>query len=502
MIGIAARAAPLFDFGGRLLRQWPTEDGYFMLTIARNLAIGRGFAVAGGEIPTNGTQPLTTLIWSGLFWAADGDRSGGVFLVLLLEVAISIATAYLVFALARHVFALSARAESIAWLASAAWFASPLVVPNSMNCLETGAYGMIAVAVGLVFIRESDELWSWKKTALVGVLLGVAFWVRNDACFLILAACLTHVWIGLPEGRDVVQARFTRTLVFGSISVLIASPWLIFNYVSFGSIMPVSGRAESLTSSFGSNLDVLPPVMLEYVFGVLPIPHSVQETLPVIAASVVGLLAMSAVALVAWGRARRRLRVMMVFAGLYALGLCSFYGLYFGAGWFMARYLFPLSGFMMVFWAAMVFHLAGRARAVAVAHALVPVAAGLLAVVITGLHVRVYRQGEQHMHFQVVKWLEEHVDADTWVGAIQTGTIGFFHDRTINLDGKVNIAAYEAMRDARIGEYVAYDTKIRYLADWAGLVDWMNMKPIADNFEVSVHRPAENLAVLTRKKAK
>ena len=46
-----------------MLRQWPTEDGYLMLTIARNMALGNGMSTADGELPTNGTQPLATTIW-------------------------------------------------------------------------------------------------------------------------------------------------------------------------------------------------------------------------------------------------------------------------------------------------------------------------------------------------------------------------------------------------------------------------------------------------------
>ena len=53
-IGFISRVLPLLDQDGRVIRQFPTEDGYLMLTIARNMALGHGMSTAGGTIPTNG----------------------------------------------------------------------------------------------------------------------------------------------------------------------------------------------------------------------------------------------------------------------------------------------------------------------------------------------------------------------------------------------------------------------------------------------------------------
>ena len=77
-VGFVARVLPLFDFGGRLLQQFPTEDGYLMLTIGRNVALGHGMSTADGTIPTNGTQPLFNLIEALCFWLVGADRRGGV----------------------------------------------------------------------------------------------------------------------------------------------------------------------------------------------------------------------------------------------------------------------------------------------------------------------------------------------------------------------------------------------------------------------------------------
>jgi hypothetical protein len=45
-VGAATRLVPILDGSTRLLRQFPTEDGYLMMTIARSIALGRGMTTA------------------------------------------------------------------------------------------------------------------------------------------------------------------------------------------------------------------------------------------------------------------------------------------------------------------------------------------------------------------------------------------------------------------------------------------------------------------------
>jgi hypothetical protein len=94
--------------------------------------------------------------------------------------------------------------------------------------------------------------------------------------------------------------------------------------------------------------------------------------------------------------------------------------------------------------------------------------------------------------------VQKNVPDDTWVGATQTGTLGFYHDRTINLDGKVNPAAYYAAAEDRAPAYIA-STQVRYLADWGGILHWMHEPEIRAEFEVLVDDPERNLGVLARK---
>jgi hypothetical protein len=102
-------------------------------------------------------------------------------------------------------------------------------------------------------------------------------------------------------------------------------------------------------------------------------------------------------------------------------------------------------------------------------------------------------------HFQVVAWVNHNVPAETWVGAVQTGTLGYWHDRTINLDGKVNPEALQARRErGSVLDYVVA-SRISYLADWVGIAGWVDTGSFGEHFEVIVKDPVANLSVLRRR---
>lgn len=497
-IGAIVRVVPLLDQGGRVFRQYPTEDGYLMLTIARNLASGLGMSTAGGLHPTNGTQPLATFLWSFCFWLVGGDRHAGVFAVQLLQLAIASATAYLIFRLGTRLLGDDPEGRAQAGLGAVCWYASPIVVPHSMNCLETGLYGLCLTVCFLVLFAEGRRdlrarLLHW---ALVGAALGVAFWARNDAILLCNAVAIVHLVCGFGERSTPLRGRLVELSTAGLVVLVLALPWLLYNQLRFGSLMPVSGQSEAFGAAFGENLPAVAPNLLEYLLLVVPIPGTLIARGWVMALSsvlAVALFVMLSRHAVGW-RARPRLAYRL--GAVLMLLLVSFYGLFFGAGYFLSRYLFALSPLLALLWGSAAYAAFARLR-----QHNVPMAA-TVSTALVGMalvcHARAYVQGSHHPHFQVVEWVAQNVPETTWVGAIQTGTLGFFHDRTINLDGKVNAEALHARKADRVPEYVV-QSEITYLVDWSEILRWNALPPIAQHFSTLVDRPEDNLAVLRRK---
>jgi hypothetical protein len=499
IIGTVVRALPLFDPHGRALRQFASEDGYLMLTIARNLAIGNGLSVENGLTLTNGTQPLMTFVYAAVFWLVGGDKVWGVVLVQALGIAIGLVGAWLLYKVGLRLLHGRRNASSLAAIAAAAWYVAPIGARYTQNCLETGAAAVLPMGVGLLFLRSSpgpNQNWSIPRCLALGGLLGVAFLVRNDTVLLSGAVCLTLLLSGLRGGAVSFGRRILEAGTVGTTALVIASPWLAFNYIAFGHLVPVSGISQGANIPLGYNLSQVPSILAEQVSIVALIPGSWETTSVFLFLALALVLAWSAGAYWCIKEMDSVQTQWMSAWSVWAMLVVAFYGLIYGAGYFLGRYLYPLSPWMALLTVTMLHRLwitvGSPSPRLAQAAAL-----SLILAMSLGLDVRVHRRGMNNGHFQAVDWIEQNVPDDVWIAAVQTGTIGFFHDRAYNLDGKVSPAALEARLEDRIFDYVL-ERPIAYLIDWTGIASWVEDERMAPHFDLLVLDEEQNLAVLHR----
>ncbi|MGA7749954.1 MAG: hypothetical protein WCA63_07370 [Gallionella sp.] len=509
LIGIATRLSPLIDFDHRLFWQYMTEDGYLVQTVARNMALGLGMSTANGAIPTNGVQPLATFLYAGLYFISGGSKVGGIVLVTLFSVVVSAVFAYYAYKVATRIFSSLKHGRELAIISAVLWFAAPHIIRHSMNGLETGLYwAMILFTVDyyLTNISDGTQSLTFRQRLVLGLLLGLTFLARNDAVFFIGGLLLAHLLLGDDKAGGGRRHRLIDCLVAGPISLLVASPWLISNYARFGSIIPISGISESRGAHFGQNLSLIPANLFDSAFIYTPIPGSIQHTVPVI---LISIICVPLAVLGFWFFAARLTlssRRFFLASLIFAAGLSIYYGLFFCAPHFLQRYLSPLSPFLWFATSAttllllnMLFRtFEGIHRA---AFSLVLVLTLGAAAFAYSDFVRGYAKGTAQEHEQVVKWVQKNVSDLQWVGAPQSGTLGFFHDRTVNLDGKVNPDALRSILEK--GDVLEYarNSKINYIADWYGMADWVKMKSdpqFANEFEVVVRDEQLNLGVLRR----
>ncbi|WP_237400768.1 hypothetical protein [Rhodovulum sulfidophilum] len=502
--GTLYRLFPIVTGRPALSEFFMTEDGYLMLTVARNIAMGLGMSVSDGTITTNGVQPLATFLFTLPYLQTGGDKVTSLIGIHLIMAAWSVAGFFLVRALAARILDPGRQAPALPWIAALLWYLSPLLVLHMMNGLETGLYSAAVLAVLLMFLRllrrEGPLGWGWHLG--FGLMGGIAFLARIDAVFLLLAVYLVWAIDGLFLRRDPIRTVAARILPSGLISILVAAPWLLNNQIRFGSIMPISGTAQSMAAEFGQNLGVLPVKIFEYVMPMLPVPNPLEKTLPVILlASAVSLVVLAWFLIGVFTRASRPVRLMVLAYLLFGAMVSGYYGLWFGAPHFMSRYLAPLAPLCII---ASLWVLADLSRWLFPARGLRPAiwtgsAAIGLCVLLLG---RLLMPGVQEQgHMQVVDWVERNVPDSAWVAAVQTGTLGYWHDRTINLDGKVNPEALEARR--RAGNVLAYvvNSRIDYIADWYGVGGWATRTDggFAEAFELIEHRKSPSLAVMRRR---
>ncbi len=501
VLGTVYRLWPVVAGTPALAQFFMTEDGYLMLTIARNMAIGLGMSVSDGTIASNGVQPLATVLFSVPYLLTGGDKVLGLAGVHLIAVAISLGGLFAVRALARDLLRGQDDTPLWPWFVAALWFLGPLLLFHTMNGLETGLYtAMIAVTLvifGQVLAKGQGA--TFADRMILGAACGVTFLARNDGAFLVTAIFVVWGLRNLIVQRDGILKVVADLTPPGVLSLIVAAPWLINNYVNFGSIVPVSGTAQALSGGFAKNADLLPAMLFENTFPMLPVPAALQVMPAFQFAAVLLVLGLVGVFVVqAWRRGGPTRYVVVAFL-LFSLIMCVYYGLYFGAGWFLSRYLAPLAPLTIT---AAVSVAIGLLRRIPQAATILGLASLVVCLVLLGRAATfsVRPQG----HFQVVDWVSTNVPAETWVGAVQTGTVGYWHDRTINLDGKVNPEALEAiLTEGHVLNYVL-ESPIEVLADWYGLLTWMEIGEREETgfpqaFTTVVGDPDVNLGVLVRK---
>ncbi len=497
-VATCVRIAPLIEGGDRIRRQCVSEDGYLMLTIARNLALGSGLSVSNGMIATNGTQPLATGAYALGFLICEGDKLLGLYGAIAFQFVTAVLATILILYMTVKTLYRGPYSGTIALIAATAWYAGPTSLMHTQNSLETGLYTLLVlISIARYYRKFNDRATSTAMGACiqVGLLLGVTFLARNDACFLIAALLTIHCVRGHTLGN--LRRALAQAFVIGSVSLIVASPWLWFNVSGFGHLVPTSGRAEAMNASFGENALPACGALLENLLIVVRIPNSLQERPAFLVATAVVLAA-----LIGWAWRKRQWLCRHFTVGLvlllgFALCLCVYYALFFGMPEFLGRYLFIVSVPACLVASAGAVHLwyATRHRW---HRRLLGITAAMCGVVCVGSNYRIYANGMKHGHFQVVDWVAANVNDETWVAAIQTGTLGYYHDRTINLDGKVDPLALSAREQGRIHEYVI-ERDVEYIVDWARIAEWTERPEFAVNYELVVNDPARNLAALRRK---
>lgn len=500
IFGLLYRLQPLVLGPDSLAQLFITEDGYLMLTVSRNLALGHGMSVADATIPTNGVQPLTTLLFAVPYLVTGGAKTASLVGIILILTITSVFALWAIAGYARKVLAPLGHETIWPWAMAAVWFVGPLSLLHSMNALETGFHvGTVALTVAVFGqICARGGVYTRRDQLLLGLLCGIAFLVRIDAALLAIAIFATRfIWVQASG-----QLRFTQAVAEafppGILILLIASPWLLYNKLGFGSFMPISGSSQSLGISLGQNLPLVPAKLFETMFPMFPVPTALETNAAFMWGQLAILVLVVGFFLFRVTVTKHPLRVAVWAYLLFAVLIVSYYGIWFGAPHFLSRYFAPLAPLLMgaAFWVLLDLFGSARLKGPLALPATLGSLFLCLALLIRLLLPGVKDQG----HFQVVDWVKANVPEETWVAAVQTGTLGYWHDRTINLDGKVNPDALAALRSrGNVFAYVA-DTDIQIIADWAGITGWVDVEDqtLAEHFEVVVFRPEENLGVLRR----
>jgi hypothetical protein len=481
-VAIVASVGPMTDNG------LYGDDSYMSHQFARNMAEGRGITQAG--VPNNGFQPLFVFLLVPFYWFLDVYQA--TVASALLTSACSVMGSFLLFRVIRRVANVRA-----ALIGAGMWAVSAHLTRVGLNGLETALANMfmlLTIDLHLASAARRDDF-SARRGALLGCVMGLAMLARIDLGLLLLPLGIDQIRLRVRHRQC---APLAIVMIVGAVTI---APWFLWSKAACGSWTPVSGAAtrtiaqlygsptgpardpvyfplgevpwryyESNLAKAGRELACLAPIAL------LVRPWYGESTL--VCAGWLALLAMLAWLSLRWKLPEDVAKFGSMFVLLWPVWifpvlLIGVYCCYFFAQWHYWRYFTPVTIVLMIPFAMIVERLLvlvyprfGKGPVVAVL--LLTVAVGLYehrtlfqSADPTGIAARLYLDAMD---------LDKQFPADVRLASFESGTLDYFMQRDIiNLDGKTNINAHQAMVDGNMHQLIE-DLQVDYVVSSPPLV--------------------------------
>lgn len=525
ILGFAVRMFFIFSDKNRLIEALFFDDSYYLLNIARNIAIGNGITHDGLHM-TNGFQPLYVLLLIPFHWIAGLSLVPPIYMSAVFLSLCNILSAYLVYRILEHLINGIAAGFSL-YLT----LFSPIALQYSHNGMETSLTSMLFLAAVYVYIKDfqfvSFSECSNRKLVLFGILLGLAGLARVDMYVLIAVIYLEMIYFHFRHAGTSWNS-LKKLLLLTLIILAINCPWSIFNLAYFDNVIPMSAKAKKVLAlrhnptidarfSFPS-LSGLPysdeipfyyfitvkswlvlkklalfPDCIDYYWQGLRGsrahriltggPGGQHFQLPQKIPVLLCMLAMLPILLVLWSRMEnrsdrstqflrslRRTAFLILFCGLFVFA----YILKVSFVPHFHRYFAPVFYVLVVFtsiFVSIVFCLI-RERNKWIAYL-------LMATVVSSFLYFSLRTGTDYIHHDkmfrgvytnVIPYIQDNFsDTDTF-GAFQSGYFSYFLKMPVhNLDGVVNAKVIPYVERNRVSDYII-EENIDYLVDWPEMI--------------------------------
>ena len=245
LIGVAGFVACIIP---ALLRpeHFPSDDSFFYLQVASN--IFAGFGPTFNRITmTNGFHPLWQFCCAGVFFFSGGNKDMALLIICIVQQLMFLGIVY-------YLFLLNGLLKLRYWYLSA-----PILM---FFFLSTGLYAseahlhcLLLLMLTYYFSREvlspTDSTIRWMT---IGILSGLLFLARLDGIFILLAIAGIAGW---KITHSIGGRRYQLLLAAAVPAIMLAVPYLAYNYFSFGHFVPISGAIKSTFPRIVANVDAI-----------------------------------------------------------------------------------------------------------------------------------------------------------------------------------------------------------------------------------------------------
>lgn len=445
-----------------------TEDGFYSLKIAWNIGTGKGVTYNFDQ-PTTGFQPLYVILLSIVAFinsVLGGDKISFLRLVILCSGIIALFLTYLFYRFLMLLNDQKNRKIIYIIISLLVLFNFKLFL-NLFNGMETGLY-MIFLVLSISQTHKIIEEEKKKFRMLrFGLTLGLTVLARND--FILIASIIL---LTLTATRRI---RLKDLAFISLILFLVICPWLAYIFSVQGSIIPTSAAVQSGLTSYELSYRI-DQFFYSIFTNYIPFIHSGQTQS--IAVYILALVFFLYLYKFQKPLIKSFIEIPVIKYWLVGILITSFVYLVFASQpYFFFRYL----SIHMVISIPFLILLIKRfltIRSLKVKNIFVVIVVGIFFInagyyfhypkVVSGLALR-------------PGYIKKHFNESNKIGMPQSGISGYFFDNVINLDGKVNYSALEAIKSNRLFDYIE-EENIDVLIEWKEWFEISNAKSLSKNF--------------------
>jgi hypothetical protein len=224
--------------------RYPSDDAFFYLQIAKNIHAGFG-STFHTFTPTNGYHPLWMLFCVAASYLSGGGNTAALTVTVLIQILLFTGMIYFAVKLNRY---LKFQYLFIALPPFATFF-----LAIGIYGTEAHLHGFMLLASLYYFLNAKNER-TVKNCAMLGISLALLFLARLDSAFLIIVICLALLWDALKNDRTRLASRLAVLLL---PILLLGGAYLLYNYASYGHIIPISGAIKNSYPAPGGGFGAL-----------------------------------------------------------------------------------------------------------------------------------------------------------------------------------------------------------------------------------------------------
>lgn len=214
-------ASPLF-----LLKEFVIDDAFYYISVAQNLALGLG-STWDGITPSNGYHPLWMLLLTGFYSTSDFFITHAVEVNMVLSATCFAGSAYVLHMLLRRYM----ENHSKRTILLALYAFNPFLFYESLNGLET-SLGLFCLSL-FFFFASTRDISKPRAAAFLGVCGGILVLCRLDFVFFLIT-------YGIYQLIRNQRRALLPLSIMGTLTLLMVSPWPIWNLYHFGTLFPSS----------------------------------------------------------------------------------------------------------------------------------------------------------------------------------------------------------------------------------------------------------------------